>query len=114
MGKNATSFKPGVSGNPYGKPAGTTTPLSRIKHMILDVFQKHEAEFERELDTLATTRPIDYYNGLVAPFMPKELKVDADINDKRCPANTTTEALKTIDDLEKRIKSATKNRAKRS
>ena len=103
MGKNATSFKPGVSGNPAGKTAGTTTPLSRIKNMILDVFQKHEAEFERELGTLATTRPIDYYNGLVAPFMPKELKLDADLTHKngdRIVKNQ--EAFKVIDELEKK------------
>ena len=75
MAKNATSFRPGQSGNPGGKPIHARAALS-------DAFIKAVAKDFREngakvLEALRTDKP-DKYCELIASIIPKETNVSVE------------------------------------
>lgn len=108
-------FKPGQSGNPNGRPAGSVGPLARAKHLILEVFQENEELFTQQLRDRCSVDPVGFYGTFVVPFMPKEIALSGDLN--ITPNRPTRDSIfGRIDTLEKQLRpgSATKYRAKRT
>lgn len=73
MEKKDSKFKPGVSGNPLGRPAGCGNSPLEARTIILRVFERYKAEFEDAIDQMARADIVLYYSRFVVPFMPKEV-----------------------------------------
>lgn len=65
-------FKPGQSGNPGGKPAGSRNRLTRdFLYALAEDFEKHGKD---AIETCRTERP-DVYIKVIAALCPKEVEI---------------------------------------
>ena len=75
MGKTTTSWKPGQSGNPLGRPKGTKDAIN--KAFVDDVTKDWESNGPATLIAAREKNPGDYCR-MVASLLPKDLNVRND------------------------------------
>ena len=80
MPRKDTQFKPGRSGNPHGRPAGSKNKLSEsFIEALTENFAKHGKE---AIDHVCKDSPGEYLR-IIAGLMPKELLLE--INQEKKP-----------------------------
>lgn len=70
--EHLTSFKPGQSGNPGGKPAGARNRLTA--HFLNDLAKHYEAHGADAIDRLCQDDPAGYVK-VIAALLPKEVEI---------------------------------------
>jgi len=71
------SFKPGQSGNPKGRPKGSRDKINEA--FLRDLSAAWEKHGKTAIEKVAKSDPTNFVK-VVAGLIPKELKVDGDIN----------------------------------
>lgn len=70
--KHSTLFKPGVSGNPAGRPKGSRNKLG--EEFVADLLASWQLHGMAAIRTVASTRPADYLK-VIAQVIPKDVLV---------------------------------------
>lgn len=63
-------FKKGISGNPNGRPVGSSKRLTAI-NIVLDIFNEYSDQFETEMRKQAENDILKFYNDYVKELQPK-------------------------------------------
>jgi hypothetical protein len=104
-----SKFKPGQSGNPNGRPSGSTSAITKAKTIICDVFLENEAKFKEQLSKACRINPMMYYLKFMLPFMPKNIELSGelglDVNNQSTPGGVMSE----IERLKKQLSGRTGN-----
>ena len=112
------AFAKGESGNPAGRPKGSCSHLTKARSLILETFVAHGNQFATDLeDFIKQKGTLKYFFTMIVPFLPKEFNISGELEHNISDASlapSEKELFSRLDDLEKRLKTKTKNRAKRA
>jgi hypothetical protein len=61
-------FLPGVSGNPSGRPAGSTNVYSRIQGMLTRLYDEYGEKLETELGYRFNDDPVSFFMTVYYPL----------------------------------------------
>ena len=91
-------------GNPNGRPKGSYGALSKAKKIIFDTLDKNEDTFREAMQEAFDTSPIKFYITFIQPFMPKEVKMEAEITNHLPLAEIAKTKKNVIKELDSKIK----------
>ena len=102
-------YKQGQSGNPAGRPVGAVSVKTKIIDMLFKPIQDDPDKLHDDLSEQYHLSPSMYFLKFIAPFVPKEMKIE-NTEVERPVSETKTEAIQTISDLEKMLSTKTKKK----
>ena len=65
-------FKPGISGNPAGRPAGIVSGRMRVIQILDDILRENEDVMRQALQAEMRKNPPRFFRTFVMPLLPKE------------------------------------------